>query len=153
MGLEVMVVAVDFSEVAARVYEAAADLADRLRARVVVVNITEPQVDLVGMAPPQAYTSAEGEVKKLAEAKLNVARGLFEARSIQVETVHEWGPVVHCILDKVAKYGAGLVVIGSHGHGALYNLLVGSVAEGVIRHSPVPVVVVPGAHPEPAPKP
>jgi hypothetical protein len=36
MGLEVMVVAVDFSEVAVRVYEAAADLADRLRARVVL---------------------------------------------------------------------------------------------------------------------
>jgi nucleotide-binding universal stress UspA family protein len=153
MGLEVMVVAVDFSEVAARVYEAAADLADRLRARVVVVNITEPQVDLVGMAPPQVYTAAEDEVKKLAEAKLNVARELFEARSVPVETVHEWGPVVSCILDKVAKYGAGLVVVGSHGHGALYNLLVGSVAEGVIRHSRVPVVVVPRAQPEPPPKP
>jgi nucleotide-binding universal stress UspA family protein len=46
-------------------------------------------------------------------------------------------------LDKVAKHEAGLVVVGSHGHGALYNLLVGSVAEGVIRHSTVPVVVVP----------
>jgi len=139
-----MVVAVDFSEVTALVYEAAADLADRLRARVIVVNITEPQVDLVGMAPPQAYTSAEDEIKKLAEAKLNVARALFEARAVQVETVHEWGPVVACILDKATKYGAGLVVVGSHGHGALYNLLVGSVAEGVIRHSTVPVVVVPG---------
>ena len=145
MGLEVMVVAVDFSEVTALVYEAAADLADRLRARVIVVNITEPQVDLVGMAPPQAYTSAEDEIKKLAEAKLSVARALFEARAVQVETVHEWGPVVTCILDKVTKYGAGLVVVGSHGHGALYNLLVGSVAEGVIRHSSVPVVVVPGS--------
>ena len=144
MGLEVMVVAVDFSEVTALVYEAAADLADRLRARVIVVNITEPQVDLVGMAPPQAYTSAEDEIKKLAEAKLNVARAMFEARAVQVETVHEWGPVVACILDKATKYGAGLVVVGSHGHGALYNLLVGSVAEGVIRHSTVPVVVVPG---------
>jgi nucleotide-binding universal stress UspA family protein len=144
MGLEVMVVAVDFSEVTALVYEAAADLADRLRARVIVVNITEPQVDLVGMAPPQAYTSAEDEIKKLAEAKLSVARALFEARAVQVETVHEWGPVVACILDKATKYGAGLVVVGSHGHGALYNLLVGSVAEGVIRHSTVPVVVVPG---------
>ena len=153
MGLEVIVVAVDFSEVTEREYEAAASLADRLRARVLVVNITEPQVDLVGMAPPQAYTSAEDEIKKLAEAKLNVARELFEARAVQVETLHEWGPVVGCILDKVAKYGAGLVVVGSHGHGALYNLLVGSVAEGVIRHSSVPVVVVPGARSKPAPKP
>jgi nucleotide-binding universal stress UspA family protein len=153
MGLEVMVVAVDFSEASARVYDAAADLADRLRARVVVVNITEPQVDLVGLAIPQAYNTPEEEIKKQAEARLNAARELFEARSVQVETVHEWGPVVPCILDKVAKYGAGLVVVGSHGHGSLYNLLVGSVAEGVIRHSTVPVVVVPGVPPKPLPKP
>ena len=153
MGLEVIVVAVDFSEVSTRVYEVAADLADRLRARVVVVNITEPQVDLVGLAIPQAYNTPEEEIKKQAEAKLNVARELFEARSIQVETLHEWGPVVTCILDKVVKYGAGLVVVVSHGHGSLYNLLVGSVAEGVIRHAGVPVVVVPGVPPQPQPKP
>jgi nucleotide-binding universal stress UspA family protein len=144
MGLEVIVVAVDFSRVSEQVYEAAAGLAERLRARVVVVNVTEPQVDLVGLAVPQAYTAAEDEIKKMAEAKLNVARERFEVRSVQVETVHEWGPVVSCILDEVAKHQAGLVVVGSHGHGALYNLLVGSVAEGVVRHSTVPVVVVPG---------
>jgi nucleotide-binding universal stress UspA family protein len=44
-------------------------------------------------------------------------------------------------------------VVGSHGHGSLYNLLVGSVAEGVIRHAGVPVVVVPGVPPQPQPKP
>ncbi len=153
MGLEVLVVAVDFSEVSARVYDAAADLADQLRARVVLVNITEPQVDLVGLAIPQAYNTPQEEIKKQAEARLHAARELFEARSVQVETVHEWGPVVACILDKVAKYHAGLVVLGSHGHGSIYNLLVGSVAEGVIRHSTVPVVVVPGLPPKPLPKP
>jgi nucleotide-binding universal stress UspA family protein len=153
MGLEVMVVAVDFSEVSAQVYAAAADLADRLRARVVLVNITEPQADLVGLAIPQAYNTPEEEIKKQAEARLNAARELLEARSVQVETVHEWGPVVACILDKVVKYSAGLVVVGSHGHGSIYNLLVGSVAEGVLRHSTVPVVVVPGVAPKPQPKP
>ena len=143
MGLEVVLVAVDFSAITERVYAFAADLAERLHAKVVVVNITEPQVDLVGMAPPQAYASADEQIQKQAEARLLVAREWFEARSLQVETVHEWGPVVTCILDKVAKYKAGMVLLGSHGHGAFYNLIVGSVAEGVIRHCPVPVVVVP----------
>jgi nucleotide-binding universal stress UspA family protein len=143
-----VLVAVDFSAITGRVYAFAADLAERLHSKVVVVNITEPQVDLVGMAPPQAYASADAEVQKQAEAKLLVAREVFESRSLQVETVHEWGPVVTCILDKVAKYDAGMVLLGSHGHGAFYNLIVGSVAEGVIRHCPVPVVVVPAAEKE-----
>ena len=56
---------------------------------------------------------------------------------------HQWGQVVTSILERVEKWDAGLVLVGSHGHGAMYNLLVGSVAEGVIRHSPVPVLVVP----------
>jgi nucleotide-binding universal stress UspA family protein len=51
--------------------------------------------------------------------------------------------VVSCILERTQKHGAGLIVLGSHGHGAFYNLLVGSVAEGVLRESIVPVVVVP----------
>jgi hypothetical protein len=36
-----------------------------------------------------------------------------------------------------------MLVLGSHGHGAFYNLIVGSVAAGVIRNSKVPVLVVP----------
>jgi nucleotide-binding universal stress UspA family protein len=68
---------------------------------------------------------------------------LFESKLVEVTTEHEWGPLVGCILDRALKHGAGLIVLGSHGHGALYDLLVGSVAEGVLKHSKVPVLVVP----------
>ena len=43
------------------------------------------------------------------------------------------------------ELGAELIVVGSHGHGGLHHLLMGSVTEDVLRHSPVPVVVVPAA--------
>jgi nucleotide-binding universal stress UspA family protein len=36
-----------------------------------------------------------------------------------------------------------LIVMGRHGHGAMYNLLVGSVTEGVLKHSGRPVLLVP----------
>ena len=143
MGLDVILVAVDFSEVSARVYEVAAELAQRMQARLVLLNVTEPQVDLVGMAPPQAYASAEEEIQKIAQARLHAVREQLEARGVNVLTEHEWGPVVGSILDRAQKHHAGLVVIGSHGHGMVYNLIVGSVAEGVLKHSKVPVLVVP----------
>lgn len=47
------------------------------------------------------------------------------------------------LLAEQGRLAADAIVLGSHGHGALYDLLVGSVAEGVLRRAPCPVVVVP----------
>jgi nucleotide-binding universal stress UspA family protein len=143
MKLEMLLVAVDFSEVSAAVYEAAAALAVGLGAKVVVVNVTEPKVDYAGLSAPHAYAIADEEIRRMTEARLNVAREFFEARHLTVFVEHQWGQVVSSILERVKKWDAGIVLVGSHGHGAVYNLLVGSVAAGLIRHSTVPVLVVP----------
>jgi nucleotide-binding universal stress UspA family protein len=55
------------------------------------------------------------------------------------------GSPVEKILEASAEHGAELIIIGSHGHGALYHLLVGSVTDGVLKSAACPVVVVPGA--------
>ena len=44
--------------------------------------------------------------------------------------------------------GADLVVLGSHGHGIVASLLLGSVAEGMVRKSIVPTLVVPAGKAE-----
>ena len=138
-----LLVAVDFSEVTAAVYETAATLASGLGAKVVVLTVTEPQVDYAGLSNPQAFAIADDEIRKMTEARLNVAREFFEARHLSVFVEHQWGQVVSSIVERTKKWDAGFVLVGSHGHGAVYNLMVGSVAAGVIRHSIVPVVVVP----------
>jgi nucleotide-binding universal stress UspA family protein len=53
------------------------------------------------------------------------------------------GATVATVLAEADRLGAELIVLGSHGHGAVYELLVGSVAEGVVRRSKVPVLLVP----------
>lgn len=47
------------------------------------------------------------------------------------------------IIKESKKFKASIIIMGSHGHGAMYNLLMGSVIEGVIRESNVPVMIVP----------
>jgi len=143
MNLDLILVAVDFSEVSASVYDVAVELASRMHAEVVVVNVTEPQVDYVGLAAPLEYAVRDSELDKILEARLSSAREAFEIRGVTVKVEHHWGPVVGSILERAQKLQAGMVVLGSHGHGAVYNLLVGSVAAGVIKHSPLPVLVVP----------
>src|SRR5437588_11544073 len=60
-------------------------------------------------------------------------------------TLHEpTGAVVEEILNEADVVNADLIVVGTHGHGAMYNLLVGSVTKGVLRRSTRPVLLVPG---------
>jgi nucleotide-binding universal stress UspA family protein len=54
------------------------------------------------------------------------------------------GSPLHALLDYTHKVGADLVILGSHGHGAVAALLLGSVAEGMVRKAVVPTLVIPG---------
>ena len=53
------------------------------------------------------------------------------------------GVTVDTILAEATKLDADMIVIGTHGHGAMYRLLVGSVSEGVLHKSRCPIFVIP----------
>ena len=59
-------------------------------------------------------------------------------------TLHEpTGSVLTEILKQADEAHVDLIVMGTHGHGAMHNLLVGSVTEGVLKHAKQPVLLVP----------
>jgi len=60
-------------------------------------------------------------------------------RSTHLIEVGEAGPTVCRI---AAQIGADVIVIGSHGHGWLQRVLLGSVSQHVVRHAPCPVLVM-----------
>ena len=51
--------------------------------------------------------------------------------------------MVESILKEADKVNAEMIITGSHGHGAVYDILVGSVSAGIIKYSKIPVLVVP----------
>ena len=53
------------------------------------------------------------------------------------------GLLLETVLDQISNLDPEVIIMGSHGHGALYHLFVGSVTEGVIRHAKRPVLVIP----------
>jgi nucleotide-binding universal stress UspA family protein len=65
-----------------------------------------------------------------------------EAAGVDVETAVERGRPVRAILDYVEAQDVDLVVMGTRGRSGLDRLLLGSVAEKVLRRSPVPVLTV-----------
>jgi nucleotide-binding universal stress UspA family protein len=53
------------------------------------------------------------------------------------------GSIVETILKQAKKLDVEMIVMGTHGRGAVFKLLVGSVSEGVLRGAKCPVLVVP----------
>ena len=139
-----ILVPVDFSDATPRVVESAHQMAQALRRRIVLLHVSEPEPDFIGFEPgPIVVRSAVAtdfrkEHQKLDELKATVASGGFDVLALHIQ-----GPMVEKILEKASEHEADLIVMGSHGHGALYELLVGSVTSGVLREAKCPVLVVP----------
>ncbi|WP_269532200.1 universal stress protein [Chitinimonas sp. BJYL2] len=77
---------------------------------------------------------------------LESARALLAENGVETETVllEIWGGSTATTLIEAARdWPADIIVMGSHGWTGLDHLLLGSVAEGVIRHAPVPVLIFP----------
>jgi nucleotide-binding universal stress UspA family protein len=141
--MKTVLVPIDFSDATPRVLAAATAQARAFGARLVLVHVSEPEPDFVGFEPgPTAVRAAAVRDYAQEKAQLETVRGQI-AEGIEVLAVHLRGPIVDKIVDEARHHGAELIVLGSHGHGALFELLVGSVTSGVLRNAACPVLVVP----------
>ena len=157
-----ILVPIDFSDATLRVIDLAQQLAKALDAEIHLVHVKLTAAaapgtlgyGLAGMpelAPmsgvpvsvfdpmPETVPVDEDEQSKLTHWQDKIAQS-----GVKV-TLHEpTGAVVEEILNEADGVNADLIVVGTHGHGAMYNLLVGSVTKGVLRRSTRPVLLVPG---------
>jgi nucleotide-binding universal stress UspA family protein len=158
-----ILVPIDFSDVTLRVIDLAQQLAKALDAEIHLVHVKEltaaaapgtlgyglagmPELAPMSGVPlpvfypmPQTVPVDEDEKSKLTHWQDKIAQS-----GVKV-TLHEpTGAVVEEILNEADVVNADLIVMGTHGHGAMYNLLVGGVTKGVLKRSTHPVLLVPG---------
>ena len=143
--MKTLLVAVDLSRASARVCDVACGLAESMQARLVLLHVVPPQKVAL-----RAYGFAVGEVQTmLATLEKRATRDLLalarrcEKRGLAVEAVQQTGEAAPTILAKAKAFDADLIVLGSHGHSAAFDLLVGSTAQRVLRQAKAPVLVVP----------
>jgi nucleotide-binding universal stress UspA family protein len=77
-----------------------------------------------------------------ADKVLKPIRTFFEKQGLSAEFVAKTGQPAEAIAALADKGKFGLVMLGSHGHGALANLVMGSVATKVLAHCGVPLLLV-----------
>ncbi|MCP4045100.1 MAG: universal stress protein [Gammaproteobacteria bacterium] len=143
-----ILVAVDLSEASNKVVEAARGVADLTGASVYVLHVVEadPEVVVSGNKPgatqkriakdfPLEHKGVSALVEKLQDEGLDANSWLAR------------GPGVVTTLKEADELEAGLIVVGTHGHGAVYDALIGSYSAGIIRKSKLPVLVVPVRNP------
>ena len=135
---------VDFSAVTKRVVAEATALARALDGRGVLINVSQP---VVLVADYTAFLDNIAEVNdlvaKAAKRELTALEDTVESEYDRVESIQLTGAPVPLILEQAKKLAADYIVIGSHGHTAFYDLLVGGTASGILKRAPCPVVVVP----------
>jgi nucleotide-binding universal stress UspA family protein len=71
---------------------------------------------------------------------------------LAVEAIELCGEPEACIRAEAKRLGADYIVVGSHHHGVLHDLLFGGTAAGLLKNAPCPVVIVPAAGVKPATK-
>ena len=136
-----ILVPTDFSEQAERALSAATSLARALGAKLHVVHVG-PDVPYFGppFAPGLAFAN---ELTAASRKEFDAYMAAVRERGIEAAGTLAIG-VAHVEIIRVAKdIGADLIVMGTHGRSGFQYLLLGSVAERVVRTSPIPVMVVP----------
>jgi len=150
MAFRRMVLAVDGSPPSERAVAVCAALAAALNADVTIIHVN---VDPVMVVPPVAPTEAMitppvltdealQEAEAAGEAVLARAAEALRARGVTVTTRRARGPVGRRVVEAANEVAADLIVVGSHGHGRLEELLLGSVSDAVARHARCSVLII-----------
>jgi nucleotide-binding universal stress UspA family protein len=138
-----LVVGVDFSPPSRKALDAAVDLAEELGAALVLVHATTPLPVGAKRGHLDPVTQLRSELDAADVAKLAATWAKEAGRKVKVEVVAREGKPADVILDVAKARKARCVVVGSHGRTGIKRAVLGSVADAVVKGSPIPVLVVP----------
>src|SRR5690242_236456 len=127
-----ILVGTDFGAGSDRALEHAISLAEQRSARLCIVHVC------------RTTWAADGEMTALLRAGMRLeALRAHVAEQVHADAYLRLGQPAPCLLDAIQELRPDLVILGSHGRGAVRRALLGSVTARLCRKSPVPVLVVP----------
>jgi nucleotide-binding universal stress UspA family protein len=138
MNFEKILVPLDGSPLAEAALARAAALAKRDDAALRLLRAVEAS-PLLGIDPAQRQVEI---VREAEEYLASVAARLGKDGVKKVETSVWYGPAASSIVEAVHLHKADLIVMSTHGRGGLGRLILGSVAESVLRGTTVPILLL-----------
>jgi universal stress protein A len=146
-----ILVATDFSEASASALTVAAAQAKAAGSKLSLIHVYDPSP----MVPPAAIPaprkmeeSIANEMGERVQAELERVRKehLGDVPDVSI-VAQRHANAAYAVCDYAESHGVDLIVLGTHGRTGLSHLLIGSVAERVVRHARCPVLTVPSSRP------
>ncbi|MBV8490656.1 MAG: universal stress protein [Candidatus Eremiobacteraeota bacterium] len=141
---DTVLVPIDGSEASSKALDSAVALARAVNGKIAlchVVNVTKAAMLTYGNPQfvAECLNALRDDGRSLLDATCETLRATFPS----VETYLFQGNPQEEIVRAASELRAGWIVMGSHGRSGLGRALLGSVAEGVLRHATVPLLIVP----------
>ena len=142
-AIQHILVASDFGSSSARAVHLAAELATRFTARLTVLHVVPNPLPVYSVDSPMVgELGTRASRERAAKHELDAFLLSLADRAPLCEGVIRFGEAAHEIVAHAEETSCSLIVVGTHGRRKLARLLLGSVAELVVRSSPVPVLTV-----------
>jgi nucleotide-binding universal stress UspA family protein len=139
-----ILVALDLSTATERTLATAIKHARATHAEVTLLHVAAPEPDFVGYTAGSPVVRDQvahehREEHRTLQSHAQALRDLgLNARALLIQ-----GPTAEAILAEAGRMGADLIIMATHGRGALMDLVVGSVSHAVLKSSRIPVLLVP----------
>lgn len=139
-----LLIALDLSEATAKILDAVRNMPAGAAPQARVLHVAEPNPDFIGYeAGPEVVREQVAEEFRRQHSAVQQAASELRAAGVEASALLIQGVTVDAIVEQAKEFQADLIVMGTHGRSALFDVFVGSVSQGVIRKSDVPVLLVP----------
>ena len=135
-----VLVPIDFSDASHEAIQHATEIAQTYGAEINLLHVIEEVVYPSAYGLGDAYFPTQNVIKKVEQTLADLARDEIGYEHIMISAVVGYAPL--SIIDYAEENEADLIVIATHGRSGFDRMLLGSVAERVIRRAPVPVFIV-----------
>lgn len=157
--MQKLLAAVDFSRITDAILDQAATLAKTLDTKLWVLHVTSDETQAMSYETTQyssyspEFVGLPGDVQlardlsaeeiKREHAHLLAVSSKLRNDGVDAQAILVKGDAAKLIIQKASDLDAGMIILGSHGHGLLHKALLGSVSESVIRHARCSIMIVP----------
>ena len=142
--LKNILVAVDFNDAVGELLGYAEGLAEKFGAKVWIVHVAAPEPDFVGYDPgPQYIRDVKAKEYREEHRNLQSICDTFLSKEIEKEALLIQGSTVETVLQEAEKLKVDLLIVGTHKHSFLHNLLKESVSLELLKKSNIPLLAIP----------